>query len=426
MQPLVHTDHPFVEAPAAISGSTSAHPPLRRGTLENPALVLCSGSNGLGAIRSLARAGVPTIAVGENWDEPGLVSRYPQKTMYVSGADRTGREASLLRLLANVADRQPVLIPTSDFFASFLARHRKQLARSFHFCLPAGELIELLIDKDRETREIQRMGIPLPKTLQDLPPSRADFAEALGVPCIIKPRTFRDAEKVGRKNFVLRTPADVESFYRGYGQRLDSFIAQELIPGADEMLWVCNGTFNHSHDLIEGFTFRRLRLCPSHFGVTSYAISERNDEVLRLVARLGKSLKYTGPAMVEFKFDARDETYKYIELNPRLGLCNFFDTTCGINNVWHTYRLALGIDVAPSGKAQQEGVMYLSLLQDLPARLSDGESLASILHHYFSNRNKKHVEPFFNLQDLMPVTRLVARIVRRRILGRTHAQENAS
>jgi len=272
---------------------------------------------------------------------------------------------------------------------------------------------------------IQNMGIPLPKTLQRLPRSHVDFAEAMGLPSIIKPRTSLVVEEIGKKNFVVRTRVEVEEFYRNYDQNIDSFIAQEVIPGADDMLWVCNCTFNHSHDLIEGFTFRRLRLCPPHFGVTSYAISESNEEILRLVAELGKGLKYTGPAMVEFKLDARDGVYKYIELNPRLGLCNFFDTTCGVNNVWHTYRLALGAEVAPTGKRQRDGVMYLSLLQDLPARLADGESLLSILRHYLSNRKREHVGPYFHRDDLLPVTKLVTGILRRRIGGRTAARSLA-
>ncbi len=110
-----------------------------------------------------------------------------------------------------------------------------------------------------------------------------------------------------------------------------------------------------------------------------------NEEVVALVAQIGRKLEYTGPAMMEFKFDDRDGRYKYFETNPRLGQCNFFDTWCGINNVHATYLLALGRDLPQAMPAQRNNVMFVNLLFDVRGRLSDKQGLASIGWMYLRN-----------------------------------------
>ena len=99
---------------------------------------------------------------------------------------------------------------------------------------------------------------------------------------------------------------------------------------------------------------------------------------MALVETIGRKLEYTGPAMMEFKFDDRDGQYKYFETNPRIGQCNFFDTWCGINNVHATYLLALGRDLPETRPVQRNDVMFLNLLFDLRGRLSDKQGIASL------------------------------------------------
>lgn len=400
-----------LRAEPASPRSVSPSPNARRLPV---AVVVGIGANPLGAVRSLHLAGISTVVVTGDQNNPAFLSRYPVRRVLIPSS--SDRDAALLAVLESLPYERPVLIPTNDFLVSFMARHHERLASQFRVCMPEPWLAETLLDKTRETELVRRAGIPLPKTFLDLR-MLCQQHEDIEFPVIIKPRTAWDAKRFGEKNRVVRSPRELQTVVAAHEDMLDSLLAQEVIPGDDSQQWVCNCTFGRSNDLLCAFVFRRFHLSPAHRGVTSYAVSERNHQVLSLVARLGRGLKYTGPAMVEFKFDARDGQYKYLELNPRIGMCNFFDTTCGVNNVYQTYRLAAGTDVGPSRRAQRDGVIYLSLHSDLYSRVEDGERLLSILYDYLSNVWRPHVGPYFSLSDLRPAlaegSRFVGAMARR-------------
>lgn len=365
------------------------------------AIVLAAGANGLGAVRSLQKENVRPEVVAMSKDEPVLYSRYARAKHLVSETGGQFDEKQLLALLLSDKVGKGVLIPTSDEFVSFIFNNSNQLSRKYKLLLPPEDLSTILVDKALETKTISNY-LPIPDTVQNLPGTSEELVSLLDLPIIIKPRSHKHMV-LGRKNVQLRTAEDVKEFYCEYSENLGDLIAQNIVPGADDTQWVCNCTFGRDSSLIQAFTFQRIRLSPSHYGVTSHAVSKRNAEVISLVEKLGRHLQYSGPAMVEFKYDCRDQKYKYIELNPRIGLCNYFDTTCGINNVYATYMLASGHE-PEAAKKQTSGIIFLNLFKDLYCRTKDGERLLHILKDYFSNIGRKHVFIYFAWDDPLPST----------------------
>lgn len=375
---------------------------------ERPAVVLAAGLNGLGAVRSLHRAGIRTIAAVLEPTDVVLHSRLPYRTFVLDGAsDRPIHD--LVGRLGDVVAQRPVLIPTSDHFVKLIAQSWELLSRSFAACLPSRELAELLVDKALETELVERLGMPLPRTLRQLPSGAEELATRLPLPVIVKPRSFAELDLLGSKNLVLRTASELKAFYARCGKQLDRFLAQEIVPGGDDQLWVCNCTAGPGHELLRAFTFRRLGLSPSHYGVTSYAVSEVNERVTERVRTLVRLLRYTGPAMVEFKFDARDGEYKYLEMNPRLGLCNSFDTYCGVDNVLCAYLVAVGERVEPQVVRQREGVVYLRPVEDFSARRVDGQRMADVLRLYLRRAHLPHMSGRFAWNDPGPAIALTTR-----------------
>jgi predicted ATP-grasp superfamily ATP-dependent carboligase len=100
-----------------------------------PAVVLAADINGLGVVRSLHSAGVPTIAVATDARDPLLRSRLPVGKWLVPAAPDA--EQALLDTLTLIAGERPVLIPTSDAYMAFMLKHREALAQHFAFCLPS-------------------------------------------------------------------------------------------------------------------------------------------------------------------------------------------------------------------------------------------------------------------------------------------------
>ena len=361
------------------------------------AVVLAADANGLGAVRNLAAARIPTVAVVLSATQLARFSRFARKCVVPGNGDQ---ETSLLLALEGLPE-PAVLLPTSDCFVRFLLKHHDLLARRFAMAMPPRELTRELLDKARQAQLASAIGVPLPATVHDLPAKAGELGRMLPFPMILKPRSAEQERRFGHKNIVVGCLEDLEAVFQAHSQMLDGLIAQECIPGDDGALWVCDCVFGRNSELVSAFTFRKLRTSPAHFGVSSLAVSERNERLVDLAQRLGKKLGYVGPADFDFKYDARDGQYKYLEVNPRLGMCNMFAARCGINSVVDAYRVAAGYPVSPLPQ-QTQGAVYLNLYDDLRCRLKDGERPTAILRSYLELAGRRWVGPMFSWSDPLP------------------------
>lgn len=372
---------------------------MRRAASKPWAVVLSSDAVGLGAVRSLNAGGVPTLVVMLDAWEPVRASRYGQKVLVPKSQDL---EAAILDVLSGIErDHRPVLIPTSDLLAHLVAKHRASLEQRFRCCIPPDAAINVALDKATDTRLLAGTEVPLPKTVQALPASPAELVRHLGLPLIVKPRTYVDKETLGWRNVIIRSVAAADTFYRTSSAVFGHVIAQELIPGDDDTLWECICLFNAASEIARAFTFRKLSTMPAHYGATARGRSERNETLVQLSAVIGKRFKYVGIADVDVKYDARDGQYKYLELNPRLGMCHYFGTRCGVNLTLDAYRLACGEDL-PVAAPQIEGKTYLAVLEEIGARVQDGDSLLTVVRDLALALTRRPVGAYFAWDDMWP------------------------
>lgn len=386
-----------------------------------PAVILAQGAGSLGAARVLGRRGVPVIAV--LWDPvtPVRYSRYARRTLAIPPGTDAEREAYLLRLLTGLGRDRPVLLASSDRLIAFIARHREELGRHFALCLPEFALIEILNDKAREVELIASLGFAVPKTLSPIPPSAAEIEARLGLPVIFKPRSFEHLSLITGKNVIIRERRALETFCRERSSIFGGLIAQEVIPGPDDTNWVCSGTFDRAHELLDCTIKRKLGMAPAHFGVATYAVSASNPAVLELARRLGKALRYSGSFGIEWHWDHRDGSYKYMELNPRFPLTIEFDDFCGLPTVWNTYRVALDENATYEPGIQRDGLFYLDPVDDMKARLADGERFWTIIGDYLRMLPRRKDGLHFAWDDPGPglwITWRVIKAVTQRIIRR--------
>lgn len=364
------------------------------------AVVIGKGPTALGAVRSLACEKVPVAVVSSDAADPVMRSRYAGHK-YVFPGDLLTAGPQFCDFLETCSVEGSVLIPTSDVAVQWMASQRTRLEKSFRFCIPSDQVLASLLDKSRQVEAVQRFGVPVPKTVSMMRPVEEIIA-SLRLPVIIKPRTPQVRRDWGEKNRIVDSPVELQDFVAAERDLLPGLLVQEIVPGPDSLQWVCNCTFDRDGRLAQAFVFQRLSLYPPHRGQTSYAQSRPNDQIVALVRQIGAALEYTGPAMMEFKYDERDGQYKYFETNPRLGQCNFFDTWCGVNNVYATYRLALGRALPDTMPPQRNDVMFINLLFDLRGRLSDRQGLASLSLLYFRHLRFRHVGQWQYWRDPIP------------------------
>lgn len=363
-----------------------------------PAFVLCTGLNGLGACRSLGIAGIPVTAVFTNRGDPAWRSRHVRRRLL---APPDGSDADWQAFLLNHA-RHSVVIPTADAGVALLSRLRGKLPTDVRLVTPPAAVGEVMVDKRRELECMSSIDSCIPRSVTRLPPTADDLLRRLQPPVIIKPVLFSDTPIIGAKNLIAHDAGALRAAYARIKGREDRFIAQEIVPGDDSRLWVCNATFDQQHHLVAAFTFQRLRTLPAHFGVTSSAVSRRNPAVIERVATIGRKLGYVGPAMFEFKQHPESLQYLYIEINPRLGMCNWFDTRCGVNNALMAYTVALSSGPIETLAPQHEGLVFLDLFSDVYSRLADGETLGGVLGAYFQHLKARRVAAYWSFSDPAP------------------------
>lgn len=382
-----------------------------------PAIVLSHGPGGLGAIRSLARLGVPVTAIVYDDDDPAARSRHSAGMRPVRGEDETEKESHLLEILRGLHQDGAALLTTSDRLVSFVSDHRLELARKYRFVLPSEDLLDVLNDKSRETRFIESLGFEIPKTVTALPAGPRSLEAELRYPIIVKPHSFKAEGVFPMKNAIILDRRQLEEFYLDWEQALPSLLAQEVIPGPDTYSWVGSGTFDYDHRLLDYGIKQKLRCVPAHFGGSTYARSRDNEEILALSRALGEALGYVGHAGIEFRWDERDRTYKYIELNPRMPANVGFDEACGLKTVWNSYRIALNEEPDRSRRAQRNDVYFVDLKNDWSSMRADGHSPLGIVGTYFSLLFRKTSGLYFAWDDPLPGLYVGGRFVMRRLRG---------
>lgn len=288
-----------------------------------PARVLVlegSLNSALSVIRSLGRMGTH-ITVGDySRFSPGALSRYAARSItYPNPQDNI--ELFLDFLLEHVRTNEyDLVLPMSDFTVLPLAERRADFEQFTIVAASPTELLRIAHDKQETFRRAQECGVAIPRTY--VPQETAEIvcmAGEIEYPAVVKPRSkvcwnrgMPVVTKVTADNFVSNPRELVATYLRIHS--VNPFpIIQEKIDG---------GGFGFFAMMAKGTPVavaghRRIREYPLSGGMSTYRESYLDDELERAGRRLLEHLSWDGIAMVEFKRDRKDDTYKLMEINAR-------------------------------------------------------------------------------------------------------------
>jgi predicted ATP-grasp superfamily ATP-dependent carboligase len=307
--------------------------------LQNPAIVLDLGVNGLGVIRSLGRKGVSVTGV--TYVEHG-VAPYSR---YCEVADLPDFEAGQAEVLTHLLalckgmPAPPVLFPTSDESTELLSRYEEELASSALFVLPARQTLLDILNKNRTARIANECGMRIPAThiaasFADL----CDMAPRMRYPILYKPHNHYSVSLPGRaKNFVFDQPDDLKKFFGTHPHLASQGVFQEIIRGGDGHILVCTAYFDRNSEPLAVYTGRKIRQLQPDYGVTSYGISEDLPEIAEMTICFLRKIGYRGLAAVEYVEDRATGQVYFIEINGRSYYHNALFLSCGVNLPWIAY-----------------------------------------------------------------------------------------
>jgi D-aspartate ligase len=325
-------------------------------------------------------------------------------------------EEEFVEVLAHAGDeaRRSMLVPTTDETLGTVARNRERLEQRYVVASPGRPAVQAVLDKWRTYEIAERVGVSVPDTfaprsVEELEGQRKAFR----FPCLVKPRIgHRYYERFGRKMTKVNSFDELLSAYREATEAGHAMMVQEFIPGDDT-----HGV-NFNAYCIRGeprvwCTAEKIRLAPPGTGRPRVAVSKQLPELKAPATALLGAFGYEGFSCTEFKRDARDGSFKLMEINARHNLSTGLSVACGVNFPVLEYLHHMRGD-APDGSARpRTGLYWIDGLSDaafgLRYALDERYSPLQVLRPYA----RPHVRAVFDPRDPRPAWARVSRRFRR-------------
>lgn len=331
-----------------------------------PAVILGGRETAVPVCRSLGRAGIPIVAIGDRRD-PIRHSRYCGRYLEV---DEDGEDLGAIWLERLLASPIPgVLIPVSDHGIELVARNREALIEHGYVPFPVGDGASLkMLDKSGSYEIAAAAGVPTPRfsILRD-PGDLGPALEQLLPPCGIKPlegHLFRERTGSSEKVIPVEDAAEFERLAGPWLREGLGLMATEIVGGSDDRIYALFTYLDERGEPVFTFTNRKLRQDPPHFGVGCYVKQEAAPRVEELGLRFLRAAGMRGVAHVEFKRDPRDDEFKLIECNPRINLSIELLVASGVDLPLLIYRRLQG-EPDPPLRQRRDGLRLWHPIPDL-------------------------------------------------------------
>jgi len=293
------------------------------------------GGSSLACIRSLGRLGLTVVGAAADESAPALASDHCDERRIVPSpsTDLDGYRDALLALAARPDVRTLVPLYEPDIYV--LAKERESFAE--RVATPWCDFERLRRAQDR--RELfavaDSVGVPTPETA--LLSEWDDWSSR----SVVKPRYTLTVEDGGV------TYPEVSVFEPGEEPDADALeaemghepIVQSHVPDGGEygFFAVCD-----EGEPVRTFQHRRVRSYTYDGGASVYREAVDIPDLSAAGERLLSALDWHGPAMVEFRRDERDGTFRLLEVNPRFWGSLPLAVSAGVDFPATYYRLATG------------------------------------------------------------------------------------
>ncbi|MQS76033.1 carboxylate--amine ligase [Companilactobacillus halodurans] len=239
--------------------------------------------------------------------------------------------------------KEPViLIGCGDGYAELISKHKDELSKTFVCPYVDYDLLKSLNNKESFYKVADEHNLPHPLTkiiTKDMYENKKDMDVPFDFPVALKPANsveWLDIHFEGRKKaFTIHSEKEymdiVGKIYdNGYTSDL---ILQDFIPGDDSNMRVLNAYVDQEHHVKMMCLGHPILEDPTPQSIGNYVaiIPEFNQDVYDLVQKFLEDIEFTGYANFDMKYDSRDKTFKFFEINLRQGRSSFFVTLNGYN-----------------------------------------------------------------------------------------------
>lgn len=384
------------------------------------AFVLGLNPNGLGIVKSLVRHGIPVLAMDARptgWSDThrwmSSRTRLCRKIWLPAGSPRSAFLERLLELGPSYS-KKPVLLPSGDDEMLMIAENRSLLSDHYRFRAPSRSALDLFVRKVGFEAFCRTNKVPFPASVWNVTSqSVLHIGEDIRFPCLVKPE-FRTLEWDRLFSPLKGLPAEDMADLKESVARAEAsgapLLVQEVIPGPDSLLHFSHVYLDEDSRMVQGWTGRKIRQLPIHFGTSTLTETVKDDEVMDLTLRLLTPVQYHGYASVEFKRDLRDGTLRVMEVTVgRTWYPHFLGVVAGVNLPLAWYLDLVGLPQKPP-VTPRVPVRWVDEYRDIVASVDYWR--AGELSHLSWVRSFRNLRGFalFSLRDPLPGLFVLARL----------------
>ena len=346
--------------------------PSARHAFTRPAIVLCQNVTGLATMRALEQAGVEVHCFLLEAHAFARYSRYGKKILLYG---RHRDEPFLLQFLIDYCEKlgnQPVLFPSSDSMALFLAKHAEQLRRCCVFSSTTHDELVGLVSKDGLYRSAAAAGVDtIPCIVTQDAGAIAAWSLNHPAPYLLKPfyegiDTYRPFEK----NVMFTAREDLLGYVAEYGTC--SMIVQRMIEGGDGFIFDCYGYCKANGQVLTMASHRRLRQHPPNFGSTCFGEIPANfgaaadRQIFGNTEQLLGKVRYHGIFGIEWLYERASGKFYVIDFNARPFITIGHLQDCGLNLPELAYRELIGqLPATVVRLPVLRHILWMDLLRDI-------------------------------------------------------------
>ncbi|MGX7014315.1 carboxylate--amine ligase [Vagococcus silagei] len=239
------------------------------------------------------------------------------------------------------SDVPVVLMGMGDWYTELISNHLDELRETFVCPYINKELEEKLVNKQSFYNVCEEYGLPYPKTkiiTKEMVEANED-QQPYDYPVALKPAnsvSWNDFEDpIKEKVYIIHNETDYERIVKGIYKvgYPDNMILQEFVEGDESPMRVLNVYVDKNHQVKMMCLGHPLLEDPTPLGIGNYLaiMPDYNKEICEKVKFFLEDIKYTGFANFDLKFDVKDQTFKFFEINLRQGRSSFFVTLNDLN-----------------------------------------------------------------------------------------------
>ena len=293
------------------------------------AVVVGSGLNALGIVRSLAAAKIPVLLLYSERDA-AIYTRHAEKQRIES----TAGDALIhhLRAIGQQFQERLVLFLTEEKSVETVSERREEVLPYFFITLPEQEILAALMHKEGFQILANRFGSRIPQAVQLRGEADLERLVTLRFPCVLKP-AVKDYAYGARfkKAYVVQTADEAAARFREIAPVLSDLIVQEWIEGSDSDIYFCLQYIGADSKTVASFTGRKIRSWPPRIGGTASCTSapEYHGELTAMTETFFRQAGFVGMGSMEYKRDPGDGQFYMVE--PTVGRTDFQEEVATLN-----------------------------------------------------------------------------------------------